>query len=110
MATKVTVVARLQAKPGKEEEVLRELLHLVDATRREDGCLNYDLHISSDTLGLYLFYENWTSKAHLDRHAQSPHIQAFRVKGPDLLAAPVEITLWEMVSDPARGQGLGIRG
>ena len=101
MAKQLTVVARVQAKPGKEEEVLRELLHLVDATRGEEGCLNYDLHISKDDPSQFLFYENWVSKAYLDRHAESAHIGAFRAKSKDLLATPTEITLWEMVSDPA---------
>ena len=80
--------------------MLRELLVLVDETRKESGCLNYDLHISRETPGLYFFYENWTSKAHLDRHAESGHIQKFRAKARDLLTAPAEITLWQMVSDP----------
>ena len=101
MDAKVTVVARLQAIPGKEEAVVRELLTLVDATRKEEGCLNYDLHISHETPGLFLFYENWSSRAHLDRHAQSAHIQAFRAKGRELLTQPAEITLWEMVSEPS---------
>ena len=100
MAAKVTVVARVWAKPGKEKEVLRELLHLVTETHKEDGCLNYDLHRSHDDPALFLFYENWTSQAHLDRHAQSAHIRAFRTKAADLLAELAEIKLYERL-EPA---------
>lgn len=100
MAEKLTVVARVRVKPGKEAEVQRTLLGLVEATRKEAGCLNYDLHVSQDDPALFLFYENWTSKAHLDAHAQSAHIQVFRSHAAEWLAEPVEIKLFRMVSAP----------
>lgn len=101
MAEKLTVVARIRAKPGMEDVVLQSLLAMVEATRREAGCLNYDLHVSPDDPGLFLFYENWESKAHLDAHAQSAHIQVFRAHAAEWLAEPVEIKLYRMVSAPA---------
>lgn len=101
MSEKLTVVARIRAKPGKEEEVKQALLGLVGPTRSEAGCINYDLHQSHDDPALFLFYENWTSKAALDAHAQSPHIQAFRARGREWLAEPAEIKLFRMVSDQA---------
>ena len=97
--SKVTVVARSQAKPGKEDEVQREFLHLVAETRKEEGCINYDLHQADDDKSVFMFYENWVSRGHLDRHAQSVHIAAFRAKSRELLTGPTQITLWEMLSD-----------
>jgi quinol monooxygenase YgiN len=101
MAEKLTVVARIRAKPGTEDVLLQYLLAMVEATRKEAGCLNYDLHLSQDDPTLFLFYENWASKAHLDAHAQSAHIQAFRAHAGEWLAEPVEIKLFRMVSTPA---------
>ncbi len=99
---KVTVVARVKAKSGKEGAVERELLQLVRETRREAGCLNYDLHRSADDSTVFLFYENWESLDHLNRHAESAHIKAFRAKAAtdELLDAPTQITLWQMLSAP----------
>ncbi len=97
MSTKVTVVARMQARPGMEARLKEELLHMVAETRKEEGCINYDLHQSPDDPAKFLFYENWTSRAHLDRHAQSAHIQSFRSRAGDLLVAPTEIALWTML-------------
>jgi quinol monooxygenase YgiN len=42
-------------------------------------------------------FENWVSKADLDTHLASPHIAAFRVKAPELLAEPANITLWSEI-------------
>ena len=96
---KVTVVARIKAKPGLEEQVKNELLGLVGPTRTEGGCINYDLHQSSDEAGLFMFYENWISKKDLDDHLAMPYLEAFKAKAEDLLAEPLDISLWEMISE-----------
>jgi len=45
-----------------------------------------------------MFYENWRSKADLDRHFEMLYLQAFLGKADELLAEPPDITFWEMVS------------
>jgi len=99
----VTVVAHIRAKQGKEEETKKALLALVGPTRREAGCLNYDLHQSDDDATLFVFYENWTSKGHLAAHAASAHIQSFRARAGEILAAPPDIKTFVMVSELATG-------
>jgi quinol monooxygenase YgiN len=71
----LTVVAEFHAKPGKEDELRKELLGLVEPTRGERGCVQYDLHEEQGKPGHFLFYENWTSRAELDAHARSAHIE-----------------------------------
>ncbi len=93
----VTVVAYLRARPGKAEALRRELLGLLGPTRAEDGCLNYDLHVSQDAPGTFMFHENWTSKEHLDRHLESPHLTALKAKLDDLVVGPPEILLYDRV-------------
>lgn len=88
MAQLLTVVADMQAKPGKEDALRHAVLALIEPTRQEDGCVQYDLHVHSSDPGRFLFYENWTSQAHLDRHAASRHLQEFRTAVADLLIAP----------------------
>jgi len=81
-----------------------ELLSLVEPSLKDPGCLNYDLHQSVDNPALFLFHENWMSKQHLDKHLQTPHVQALLLKLAQLLAEPAEITLWEKLgrSPPSR--------
>jgi quinol monooxygenase YgiN len=96
-AKPVTVVATLKARPGQEETLRQELLALIPATRAEAGCLNYDLHRATDNPALFLFHENWTSKADLDAHLAKPHLQNFLAKAADLLAEEPSITRWERI-------------
>lgn len=95
--TPVTVLARIKARSGKEKELRQALEALLAPTRAEEGCLNYDLHQMPDDPSEFMFYENWTSKACLDRHQESSHLAAFRSRAGDLLAGPVDLTLWERI-------------
>ncbi len=98
---KVTVVARAKAQPEKVEELKKELLLLVREVRKEEGCLNYDLHQENANPSTFLFYENWKDMKALETHRTQPHMKAFVSKAKDLLAAPLEVTLCTMVSEPA---------
>ena len=95
---KLTVLALIRAKEGMEETVRQELLSLVNPTRSEPGCINYDLHQALDDRSLFVFYENWKSKEELERHLGMPYLMAFLEKGGNFLEKPVEILLLEMIS------------
>ena len=95
---KVTVLAMAKAKDGMDETVRQELLSLVNPTRSEPGCINYDLHQAHDDKSLFIFYENWKSKEDLDKHLGMPYLKAFLEKAESLLAKPIEVTLLEKIS------------
>ena len=93
----LTVTATFQARPGKETELRAALIGLLAPTRKEAGCINYDLHAASDGAGKFLFHENWTSQAALDVHLKSPHIQALLPRVDELCVAFPEIKTWEKI-------------
>ncbi len=84
-----------------QQQVREVLLGLVAQTRKEKGCVNYDLHQSLDNPREFVMYENWETPADLDAHARSEHLQAFGKAAGHLLERPAEITKWNMVSDLA---------
>jgi quinol monooxygenase YgiN len=63
-------------------------LVLVEQTRREEGCVQYDLHVAADPR-IFLFVENWTTAEALDRHAKSAHMQAFKEATAGLRETPI---------------------
>jgi quinol monooxygenase YgiN len=97
MAELLTVVAVLVAKPGREDDLRAALLALIPPTRKEEGCVQYDLHVSTERPGQFVFYENWTSRELLDRHLASPHLQAFAAREHELLAAPARIETYTRI-------------
>jgi quinol monooxygenase YgiN len=94
----ITVVATFQAKPGKETELKKALISLVAPTRKEVGCINYDLHASPEDPAKFLFHENWTSKAHLDAHLQNTHVQVLLPRLNELAVGMPEIKIWEKIA------------
>ena len=91
----ITVVAMFRARPGKETELRAALTELLAPTRREAGCLNYDMHVSADDPSKFLFHENWASRAQLDAHFQSVHLQTLAPRVNELCLEPPQITMWE---------------
>jgi quinol monooxygenase YgiN len=99
MKTGLTVIAYVTAKPGYEEQVLQSLLDLVSKTRREKGCINYDLHQSQESARKFAIYENWENPSDLNAHAKSAHLAAFSKLVRDQLERPAEIRKWSMISE-----------
>ena len=95
--TPVTVVALFNAKPEKLKEARGALEALLEPTRQEQGCINYDLHQNSDDPCLFLFYENWATQADLDNHAKSTHLEILRGQVKELFTEPVDLTLWKQI-------------
>lgn len=93
----VTVIATLKAAPGQEAALQQELLALIPTTHQEEGCINYDLHRSSENPAVFVFHENWTSQAALDAHLANAHLAAFVNKAGSLLAEPPQISLFEKI-------------
>ena len=85
----VTVMALFRAIEGKEKDLERELAALVPLTRREHGCINYDLHRSIEDPGVYIFHENWSSKKALDEHLEKPYLKELLKKSKELLQKAV---------------------
>jgi quinol monooxygenase YgiN len=100
--TKITVLARFKAKDGMEEKVKQEIMGCVAPTRAEAGCINYDLHQLKDDKRVFILYENWTSKQVLDEHLAMPYLKALAAAVDELCSEPLDISIWEMISEPAK--------
>lgn len=72
--SKLTIIANIIAKEDKVDLVKAELIKLIDKTRVEEGCINYDLHQDNSNPAHFVFHENWESEAALDTHLASAHI------------------------------------
>ncbi len=81
MTKTIRVVALFIAKEGCDKQVLDLLESLIAPTRREKGCLQYELHQSTTNPRDIAFIEEWTSEEDLDRHLASSHILAL---GPNI--------------------------
>ena len=70
----LAIVANIIAKADKVELVKTELLKLIDITREEQGCINYDLHQDNENKNHFMFYENWESRELWQTHMGNKHL------------------------------------
>ena len=79
----VILTAMVKARPGQEDAVKEALLSLVEPTRKEPGCLLYNLHQSKSDPTLFMFYEQWANQKALEGHGKTPHMKALGAKLKD---------------------------
>ncbi len=95
----LTIVARIVAKDGKSADLETALRGLIPPTRKEEGCVQYDLHRSVEDSNIFLFYELWKSKPDWESHMEKPHLQEFLSQSPEWVA-DLEVFQMERI-DPA---------
>ncbi|TWT78861.1 putative monooxygenase [Planctomycetes bacterium CA13] len=75
--SKLTIVANIKAKADKIDLVRAELQGLIETTRAEAGCMQYDLHQDNEDPAHFMFYENWESRERWQKHMGSQHLQDY---------------------------------
>ncbi|EGQ8415054.1 TPA: putative quinol monooxygenase [Vibrio diabolicus] len=73
----IHLVAEVKAYPDSKDQVSNLLSGLLEPTRKEEGCCQYELYLDEKVEGLFMFQEIWASQEALDKHLQSPHMAAF---------------------------------
>lgn len=101
MATQLTLIARLTAKPEQADMLGEHLKSLVAPTRQEAGSIDYVVHRDNDDPRVWIIYENWRSRADLDAHFEEPYTKAVLALFPTLLAKDMELTFASIVSGRA---------
>lgn len=92
----VTLVVHMKSRDGQELLLEAELRALVAPTRKEEGCLLYELHRSADAPGGFLFYEIWASREAHAAHLRTDHFLRWSAR-KDALTASRESTFWKKV-------------
>jgi quinol monooxygenase YgiN len=92
----VTQIVILRAREGQETLLEAELRALVGPSRKEEGCLTFDLHRSVDTPGGFLLHEIWASRDAHTEHTHTPHFLRWNA-GKDALLTSRDGTFWKQV-------------
>jgi quinol monooxygenase YgiN len=77
MSTRLIVIARVPVANAHRETFLAAAHLCIAETRREPGCISYDMHESVSEAGQFVFVEEWIDRAALDFHMAAPHLRAF---------------------------------
>lgn len=73
----LTLVATIRAQAGKESQLEKVLISLIEPTRSDPGLITYELHQDTDDAAQFYIIEVWESAHAHAQHVNQPHIQAF---------------------------------
>jgi quinol monooxygenase YgiN len=85
--------------PADKLDQARPLMQaVIEATRKEDGCLFYSFGEDVLQPGLIVVAEAWRDEASLGAHLGSSHFAAWRDAGAELGVSDRQLTVYEAVS------------
>ena len=87
----VKILAHFHLKDGTLEQFKPLAQELVDLTRREEGCIQYELLQASEDALYLVMQENWTTQAALDAHSASAHFSRIVPMLASLCAQPPKV-------------------
>lgn len=90
----IIVTAKITAKPGKRDKIISKSRNLIESTRLEQGCVNYNLYASTEDDDVLIMLEQWKNQDVLDSHMQTEHFKAFGADIKDILAEDLNITIY----------------
>ena len=92
-----TLMVILRPREGQDLFLEAELRALIGPTRKEDGCLRYDLYRLTEGPAAYLLYEIWESRAHHTAHTKTDHFTRWNARKDSLLASR-EAGFWKQIA------------
>lgn len=93
----VTLIVILRPREGQEILLEAELSALIGPTRREEGCILYELHRAVDPPGGFMLHEVWASRDAHTEHMHTPHFLRWNAR-KDALLTSRDGTFWKQIS------------
>ncbi len=72
------IIATIAVKPEYQKDILTAMHNVVDATRKEEGNILYELHVNTSNELEYTIFEVWKSQEAIDLHNSSVHFNEFK--------------------------------
>ena len=85
------IVALFQFKESDLMDALELLKKLVFETRKEDGCMQYDLIEDNTNKGVFFIVELWEREEHHHQHNGSDHLMNFRNQSASMLEKSAQV-------------------
>jgi quinol monooxygenase YgiN len=97
LAGAYSVVAEVKAKPGKEDELRKVTLPLIDLVRSDPKNLVYFLQEDRERPGHFIFYEIFASLEDFEAHNAMPYVKDWFTKLPELADGGVTVMRMEIL-------------
>jgi quinol monooxygenase YgiN len=93
----VHVMASIVVRPEHAAAAQALLADLAGKSRREPGCVAYELFQCADQPHVFRTVEQWRGAADVDAHMKTPHVAAAIATGGPMFAAAPEIVTFTRI-------------
>ncbi|MER7757183.1 putative quinol monooxygenase [Kitasatospora sp. NPDC097643] len=100
MAQRITAIARLRAKAGRETQMREQARTMVAPSLAEPGCLSYRNYLDPEDPRVLVVVEEWESREAFEAHLASPHLAASLGRTAELLDGPPELRVLTDAPEP----------
>jgi quinol monooxygenase YgiN len=100
----ISVVVHFTAKPGKDGELLTWLKSLLGPTRKEPGCIRYELNQEVENKAAFTFAEKFVNRAAFEAHVKMPYALSFSEHLDDLVESKQIRLHRELLPSPRKGR------
>jgi quinol monooxygenase YgiN len=88
----IYVIAEIKIKAGSLEAIKKAVAPCLEGTRKEAGCVYYNLNVNVFDNETLTFTECWETREALTKHFTQPHMLAWRAAGAEhILSRKIEI-------------------
>ena len=95
----INIVAKNYIAEGKADEFKALAKPLIEASRKEEGCISYSLFEDIHDKNILTFIEEWKSIEAIQIHNYSPHFTSIVSTLGPFTAKPSDVNLYEVISD-----------
>lgn len=91
----IVILAKNYVKSSQVDRFIEYAEKLVKETRKEKGCISYDLCQDLNDKNIFVFVEKYENKEAIDRHSKSEHFTTIVPKLKDLKEKESEVSKYE---------------
>ena len=95
----VVIGGTIRIPADKEEAFRPHMVEMIEATHKEDGCIEYAFSFDAADRGLIRIFEIWRDQAALDAHFQTAHMAAWRAAWPGFGVSDRDLKAYEIAAE-----------
>jgi quinol monooxygenase YgiN len=94
---RIHAITHFSARLDKTDELGLLLMSLLEPTRREQGCIRFELQQNRESPNNFAVVSEWQDPEAVQIHALTTHMQGALRRLPDLLGAPIDLRFYRLL-------------
>lgn len=94
----LVIAGHVRIDPAQREAAISAARDMMEATRREPGCISYTLSADVADPGVFHIFEEWEGQAALESHFSAPHMATFQKQMGGLGVKEMKIQRYDIAS------------